>query len=68
MMLSEIHQIEIDKYCILSLVYGLLNMKQTNITKQLTVIENKLVVPSGEEGREEGQNCSEGLRSTNYYI
>ena len=30
MMLSEIHQIEIDKYCILSLVCGFLNMKQTN--------------------------------------
>ena len=30
MMLSEIQQIEIDKYCILSLICGLLNIKQAN--------------------------------------
>ena len=47
MMLSEIHQIEIDKYCILSLVYGLLNMKQTNAYKEIRFVATR----DGGEGR-----------------
>ena len=50
---SEISQKEKDKYHMISLICGILNMAQMNLsTKQDTDIENRLVVAMGREGVE----------------
>ena len=53
--LSEINQTEIDKYCMISLIHGIWKIKQTSDNKtrnRHTDTENTLVITSGErEGR-----------------
>ena len=64
-MLSEISQMEKDKYCGISLICGISKIIQTNgyeKRKRLTDIENKLVAMG-----EEGQVRTMGLRDTNHY-
>ena len=39
-----------------------------NKKKQSHIYREKLVVTSGEKGREEGQYRDRGLRGTNYYV
>ena len=51
-MLSEVHQTEKDKYCIIPLICGSLKIQQTSEynkirRSRLTGIENKLVLISG---------------------
>ena len=59
---------EKNKYCMMSLICGILKIIQMNVyskTERLTDIENKLVVTAGE--REVGQVRGMGLKDTNYY-
>ena len=63
--LSEISQTEKDKYCMISLICGILKIKQTNeYNKTETDTENKLVVTSGER---KGGKMGGGVSGTNYY-
>ena len=55
-MLSEISQIEKDKYCILSLKCGTEKIKQRTITKQKQTRRYKLVVSRVEKDWGMGQN------------
>ena len=51
--LSEISQIEKDKYCTISLIYGVLKIIQMNLytkQKQTQDIENKFMVTRGGDG------------------
>ena len=67
-MLSEISQIEKDKYCMISLICGIKKyIRLVNITKKKQIhIENKLAITSGEREEGDGQDRGRGLRSTNY--
>ena len=49
-MLYEVNQLEKDKCCIISLIYGILKNSTNEQTKQCTDIEVRLVVIRGEEG------------------
>ena len=47
-MLSEISQTEKDKYCMISLIYGIFKIQQTSENNKKRR-ENKLVITRGEE-------------------
>ena len=66
---SKISQRKKIKYCMMSLICGILKIIQMKVyskTERLTDIENKLVVITGE--REGGQGRGMGLKDINYYV
>ena len=63
-------QIEKDKYSVLSLICGILKIKQINKTKQKQTHRYKEQTSGYQlgEGRREGQDSGVELRDTNYYV
>ena len=69
-MLSEISQIEKDKYCILSLKCGTEKIKQRTITKQKQTRRCREQTDGSqlERGKREGQDRRRGLTGTSYCV
>ena len=65
-MSSEISQTDKDKYCILSLICRIYNIKQKSEYNK-TDIENKLVVTNGEK-KGEVKGRGRELKGTNNYV
>ena len=62
---SETSQTEKDKYCMISLTHGILQIKQTK-RKRLMDTEKKLVVSSGE--RKVGRRVRRGCGTESYNL
>ena len=69
-MLSEISQTEKEKYCMISLTFGIYKIKLVSITKQKPTHRYREQTSGYQwgEGKGEGQDRSRGLRGTNYYV
>ena len=69
-MLSEISQIEEDKYSMISLTCGIKKIELVNITKnkQIHRYREQTSGYQWEEGRGEGQYRERGLRGIKYYV
>ena len=69
-MLSVISQIEKEKYCIISLTYGILKIIQTNVYRKQETDSHRKQTSCQQmgDGKGDGQVSDMGLRAINYYV